>query len=65
MPPNPLSDFSTQRSRADELRRLELRRELLAQISGTIDALAAESIAEIRAISAAEWQAAQGEDGNA
>ena len=58
----PLDDFSTQQARADEARRRKLRRELLAQIGGAIDALTAESIAAIRGISDAEWKAAQEQD---
>ena len=58
----PLTDYSTQAARADELRRRKLRRELLAQFSGVVDALTAESIAAIRGISPAEWQAAQEQD---
>jgi len=55
----PLSDYSTQQARADEVRRRKLRRELLTQFGGLVDALTTESVAAIRGISDAEWQAAQ------
>jgi len=58
----PLTAFSTQQARADELRRRKLRRELLADWQATRKALGAESIAAILAISDAEWQAAQAQD---
>jgi len=58
----PLTDFSTQRARAAELRRRKLRRKLLAQWQATRAALDAESVANVRAIGDAEWQAAQSMD---
>jgi len=62
----PLDDYSTKQARVDEIRRRKLRRELLTQFGGLVDALTAESVAAIRGISDVEWQAAQEQDsGNA
>jgi len=58
----PLSDFSTQQARADERRRRNLRRVLLAQWQTVRAALDAESVAAIQGITDAEWQAAQEKD---
>jgi len=58
----PLTDFSTATARADELRRRKLRRELLRDWQATRQALDAESVAAIRAISDAEWEQAQQQD---
>jgi hypothetical protein len=58
----PLSDFSTQQARADELRRRKLRRELLAQGQTAHAALDAETVAAIRGITDSEWVAAQAQD---
>ena len=58
----PLSDFSTQAARADELRRRKLRRELLADWQATRQALADESVAAVRAISDDEWARALEQD---
>jgi len=58
----PLADFSTQQARADEQRRRNLRRVLLAQWQTVRAALDAESVAAIQGITDAEWQAAQEKD---
>ena len=58
----PIADFSTQAARAEEIRRRKLRRELLADVKRAVDALTADSVAAIKAISPEEWAAAQKED---
>lgn len=58
----PLADFSTQAARAEERRRRKQRRELRADWQRTRQALGADAVAAIRAISDAEWQAARGEE---
>lgn len=55
----PLSDYSTQQARSDELRRRKLRRELLARVSALTAALTSESIEMIAGITDDEWKAAQ------
>jgi hypothetical protein len=61
----PLSDYSTQAARADEMRRRKLRRELLAQWQALHTALDKESVEAIRGISDEEWAAAQAKDDGA
>jgi hypothetical protein len=57
-----LDAYSTQAAKQDELHRRKLRRELLVDVQRTFDALTADSIAAIKAISDVEWQAAQAQD---
>ena len=65
MAQTPLSDFSTQQARADEIRRRKLRRELLADWQATRQALADKSVRAVLAISDEEWQAAlEADDGD-
>ena len=65
MAQTPLSDFSTQQARADELRRRKLRRELLADWQATRQDLADKSVRAVLAISDEEWQAAsEADDGD-
>jgi len=65
MAQTPLSDFSTQQARADEIRRRKLRRELLADWQATRQDLADKSVQAVLAISDEEWQAAsEADDGD-
>ena len=56
------NDYSTKQARADAVQRQKLQRQLLAQFSALTDALTDDSVDAIRAISDAEWQAAQEQD---
>ena len=58
----PLSDFSTQQARADEIRRRKLRRGLLKDWQATRQVLGDESAVAIRGITDSEWAAAQAQD---
>ena len=58
----PIDAYSTQAARAAEISRRKLRRELLADVKRTVDALTADSVAAIKAISPEEWAAAQKEE---
>jgi hypothetical protein len=60
----PLDDYSTQQARADERQRRKLRRALLAQWQALHSALDADGVNAVRAITDAEWQAAQQGDNN-
>jgi len=54
----PLSDYSTQAARADELRRRKLARELLKDWQRAREIIDAEGVANVRAITDEEWAAA-------
>jgi len=60
----PLDDYSTQQARADERQRRKLRQALLAQWQALHSALDADGVNAVRAITDAEWQAAQQGDDN-
>ena len=57
----PLSDYSTQSSRAAEIRRRRLRPRLLAQWSAAHAVASAAKLTTLRRISAEQWNAAKAE----